>query len=79
VIYPIQCPEDFEMFGISPPKGILIYGPPGVGKTSICCALAYETGFNLITIEVKNLNIFFKKNYWYIYKYKFMLFCKLNH
>jgi SpoVK/Ycf46/Vps4 family AAA+-type ATPase len=51
VIYPIQCPEDFEMFGISPPKGILIYGPPGVGKTSICCALAYETGFNLITIE----------------------------
>jgi len=51
------------MFGISPPKGILIYGPPGVGKTSICCALAYETGFNLITIEVKNLNIFFKKNY----------------
>jgi len=52
VIYPIQCPEDFIMFGISPPKGILVYGPPGVGKTSICSALAFETGFNLITIEV---------------------------
>jgi len=51
VIYPIHCPEDFKIFNISPPKGILIYGPPGVGKTSICCALAYETGFNLITIE----------------------------
>ncbi|OUM65402.1 hypothetical protein PIROE2DRAFT_7612, partial [Piromyces sp. E2] len=51
VIYPIQCPEDFIVFGISPPKGILIYGPPGVGKTSICSALAFETGFNLITIE----------------------------
>lgn len=51
VIYPMECPDDFKMFGISPPKGILVYGPPGVGKTSICCALAYETGFNLITIE----------------------------
>ncbi|GBC24540.2 uncharacterized protein OCT59_009175 [Rhizophagus irregularis] len=51
IIEPFNNPQEFSQFGISPPKGILIYGPPGVGKTMLCCAIAAEIGINFMLVE----------------------------
>ncbi|OBZ87913.1 hypothetical protein A0J61_04039 [Choanephora cucurbitarum] len=51
VIQPFQHPEKYIELGISPPKGILIHGPTGVGKTMLGSALASEAGVNFMLIE----------------------------
>jgi len=51
VEYPLKYPELYEKFGIKPPRGVLLYGPPGCGKTLLAKAVATESGANFITIR----------------------------
>jgi len=48
---PLKHPELFERLGIEPPKGILLHGPPGSGKTLLAKAVANETNANFILIN----------------------------
>ena len=48
---PLKHPEVFERLGIDAPKGVLLYGPPGCGKTLIARAVANETDAYFITIN----------------------------
>lgn len=51
LILAMKEPTKFTKIGIKPPKGALIYGPPGCGKTLIARALATETGANMILVR----------------------------
>jgi len=51
LIVAMKEPTKFTKMGIKPPKGALIYGPPGCGKTLIGRALATETGANMILVK----------------------------
>ena len=51
LIVTMKEPSKFTKMGIKPPKGALIYGPPGCGKTLLARALATETGANMILVR----------------------------
>ncbi|MEM4519065.1 MAG: CDC48 family AAA ATPase [Sulfolobales archaeon] len=51
VEWPLKYPAMFESMGIKPPRGVLLYGPPGCGKTLLAKAVATESGANFIAIK----------------------------
>jgi len=51
VIGPLQHPEKYKKFKLSIPNGLLLYGPPGCGKTFIVKKLAEELGYNFVELN----------------------------
>ncbi|EAT48123.1 AAEL000836-PA [Aedes aegypti] len=51
VLGPLRRPEAFRRFGMSPLKGILLYGPPGCAKTTIAKCLAAESRMTFVSVS----------------------------
>jgi len=55
IVYPFQHPEIFQMYGKKSGEGILLYGPPGCGKTFIARAAAGECNANFLTLTISEI------------------------
>lgn len=55
VINPLSNPDKFKKFKVSIPNGILLYGPPGVGKSFIIRKLAEELNYNYVEVKGSDL------------------------
>ncbi|TEB27411.1 AAA-domain-containing protein [Coprinellus micaceus] len=51
VEWPLLHPEAFQRLGVKPPKGVLLYGPPGCSKTVMARACACESGINFVAVK----------------------------
>ncbi|KEG13489.1 vesicular transport protein [Trypanosoma grayi] len=51
ILQPIRAPKLHKRFGLNHPVGVLLYGPPGCGKTLVAKAIANQSGANFISIK----------------------------
>lgn len=51
IVQPILNPQKFKDIGLSAPAGVLLYGPPGCGKTLVARAVSNESKANFISIK----------------------------
>jgi ribosome biogenesis ATPase len=49
--YPLAHPEVYDHLRVQPPRGVLLHGPPGCGKTMLAHAIANETGVRFLSIS----------------------------
>ena len=59
VEWPLLHPEAFQRLGVRPPKGVLLYGPPGCSKTVLARACACESGVNFVAVKGPEVGISF--------------------
>jgi len=57
--WPLLHPEAFRRLGVKPPKGVLLYGPPGCSKTVLARACACESGVNFVAVKGPEVGVLF--------------------
>ena len=58
VEWPLLHPDSFQRLGVRPPKGVLLYGPPGCSKTILARACACESGVNFVAVKGPEASVY---------------------